>query len=90
MDRIHFDIGDVAGIHAACCIWINGRALTQILYDEWGDVPARSVYRHRFLPVRSVQPVRDYWLGCAARQVHAIRRGEQWYDNSTKSKLEGL
>jgi len=69
MDRIHFEIGDVAGIHAACCIWINGRALTQIVDDEWGDGPARSLYRHRFLPIRSVQPVPDYWLGCAARQA---------------------
>lgn len=69
MDRIHFEIVDVAGIHAACCIWINGRALTQIMEDEWSDMPVRSLYRHRFLPVSSVQPVRDYWLGCASRQT---------------------
>jgi hypothetical protein len=69
MDRIHFEIANVAGINAACCIWINGRSLTQIVYGDLCDVPDKAVCRYWFLPVCSVQPVPDYWLGCAARQA---------------------
>lgn len=69
MDRIHFEIANVAGINAACCIWINGQSLTQILYADVGEVQEKAVCRYRFLPVCSVQPCGDYWLGRARNQA---------------------
>jgi hypothetical protein len=69
MDRIHFEIAPVPGINAACCVWINGRSLTQIMYADVGEIPEKAVCRYRFLPVCSVQPIGDYWLGRARNQA---------------------